>query len=52
MEIDLNPITVKSYKVEGVPALKLFKAGEVVKSHEGAIPKRKIIDWLEASLSA
>jgi thioredoxin 1 len=52
MEIDLNPITVKSYKVEGVPALKLFKAGEVVKSHEGAIPKPKIIDWLEASLSA
>ncbi|MCB8759402.1 thioredoxin family protein [Planktothrix agardhii] len=52
MEIDLNPITVKSYKVEGVPALKLFKAGEVVKSHEGAIPEPKIIDWLEASLSA
>ncbi|VXD18604.1 thioredoxin family protein [Planktothrix paucivesiculata] len=52
MEIDLNPITVKSYKVEGVPALKLFKAGEVIQSHEGAIPKSKLIDWLEAGLSA
>lgn len=51
MEIDLNPITVKSYKVEGVPALKLFKAGEVTHSHEGAIPKSKLIDWLEASLA-
>lgn len=51
MEIDPNPITVKSYKVEGVPALKLFKAGEVIQSHEGAIPKSKLIDWLEAGLA-
>jgi thioredoxin 1 len=52
MEIDANPITVKFYKVEGIPALKLFKAGEVVQSCEGAIPKPKLIDWLEAGLSA
>jgi len=51
MEIDPNPITVKSYKVEGVPALKLFQAGEVIQSHEGAIPKSKLIDWLEAGLA-
>jgi len=52
MEIDPNPITVKFYAVEGVPALKLFKAGEVVQCYEGAIPKPKLIDWLEAGLSA
>ena len=35
MEVDPNPDTVKQYKVEGLPALRLFKDGEVVESVEG-----------------
>jgi thioredoxin 1 len=50
MEIDPNPITVKQYKVEGVPALRLFKNGEVVLSHEGAITKQTLIGLLESHL--
>lgn len=50
MEIDPNPNTVKQYKVEGVPALRLFKNGEVVLSHEGAINKEKLIGLLEGHL--
>jgi len=46
MEIDPNPDTVKRYRVEGVPALFLFKQGEVVQSHEGAIGKPKIQSML------
>ena len=48
MEIDPNPNTVKEYKVEGVPALRLFKNAEVVLSHEGAISKEKLIGLLDA----
>lgn len=50
MEIDPNPNTVKEYKVEGVPALRLFKNAEVVLSHEGAISKEKLIGLLDAHL--
>ncbi len=50
MEIDPNPATVKQYRVEGVPALLLFKAGELAQSHEGAIGKQKLESMLEASL--
>jgi len=50
MEIDPNPNTVKQYKVEGVPALRLFKNAEVVLSHEGAITKQTLIGLLDGHL--
>jgi len=51
MEIDPNPDTVKKYQIEGVPALLLFKEGEVTQSHEGAIGKQKLEGILETHLS-
>lgn len=51
MEIDPNPNTVKRCKVEGVPALRLFKSQEIVLSHEGVISKPKLIEWLDTGLS-
>ncbi|VXD11589.1 Thioredoxin-2 [Planktothrix serta PCC 8927] len=51
MDIDQNPDTVKLCKVEGVPALRLFKSQEIVQSHEGAITKPKLIEWLDTGLS-
>jgi thioredoxin 1 len=51
MEIDPNPDTVGKYHIEGVPALLLFKNGEVALSHEGAIGKQKIESMLETHLS-
>ena len=50
MEIDPNPATVKQYKVEGVPAFRLFKKSELVLSHEGAITKQKLTALLDAHL--
>ncbi|MFB2839073.1 thioredoxin family protein [Floridanema evergladense] len=35
MEVDPNPIAVKRYEVEGVPALRLFKNGQLIESIEG-----------------
>jgi thioredoxin 1 len=48
MEVDPNPESVKTYKVEGVPALRLFLNGTVLESKEGAMNKQKV----EAMLSA
>ncbi|MGA9382736.1 MAG: thioredoxin family protein [Phormidium sp.] len=54
MEVDSNPLAVASYKVEGLPALRLFKNGELIESVEGIEPnnpKQKITNMLEAHLS-
>ncbi|MFE1744666.1 thioredoxin family protein [Coleofasciculus sp. H7-2] len=50
MEVDPNPDTVAKYKVEGVPALKLFKDTQIIESYEGAIGKQKLMSILETHL--
>lgn len=50
MEIDPNPKTVAQYKVEGVPALRLFQNGELIESTEGAINKQKLEGLLSTHL--
>lgn len=51
MEVDPNPDTVKKYHVEGVPALLVFKNGEIAQSHEGAISKQKLVSLIDTHLS-
>ncbi|MFB2919123.1 MULTISPECIES: thioredoxin family protein [Aerosakkonema] len=50
MEVDPNPTTVAKYKVEGVPALRLFNKGELIGSVEGIDSKQKITQLLESHL--
>ena len=50
LEVDPNPESVKQYKVEGVPALILFKDGEPIESFEGAISKQKLEGILASHL--
>jgi thioredoxin 1 len=50
MEIDPNPATVAQYKVEGVPALRLFQNGELIESSEGALNQQKLEGLLSAYL--
>jgi thioredoxin 1 len=50
MEVDANPETVKTYKVEGVPAIRLFKGGEAIVSTEGAMTKDKIAATIDANI--
>lgn len=47
MEVDPNPDAVKTCGVEGVPALLVFKNGEVAQSHEGAIGKQTLQSMLQ-----
>jgi len=51
VEVDPNPESVSKYQVEGVPALRLFKSGELLESTEGAINKLKLERFLNAHLS-
>ena len=52
LEVDPNPEAVKTYKVEGVPALRfLDNNGEVQWSHEGAITKDQLKENLDRCLN-
>lgn len=42
LEVDPNPDAVSKCKVEGVPAIRLFKDKELLASHEGAIGKQQL----------
>ena len=50
MEVDPNPATVKLYKVEGVPALRLFHSDRVIATSEGAVGKQKLVELIEQHL--
>lgn len=51
IEVDPNPEAVKTYQVEGVPALRLIQNDQVQWSHEGAITKDKLKANIEQFLS-
>lgn len=50
MEVDPNRETMSKYKVEGIPALRMFRNSEVILEHEGAIMKDKIVQLIEPQL--
>jgi len=50
LEIDPNPTTVKKYKVEGVPALRV-KGEQILDSTEGVISKDKLLSFLDTHLN-
>jgi thioredoxin 1 len=52
IEIDPNPLTVKQYQVEGVPAIRLIKGQEVLVSSEGVIGKDKLLSLLDTHLNS
>ncbi|MFN3231421.1 MAG: thioredoxin TrxA [Alphaproteobacteria bacterium] len=50
LNIDENPTTPTSYGVRGIPTLMLFKDGEIRATKVGALPKNKIVEWINESI--
>jgi thioredoxin 1 len=48
INIDDNPETPKKYGVRGIPTLMLFKGGQVAATKIGALPKGKLMEWVES----
>lgn len=52
LNIDENPMTPSKFGVRAIPTLIIFKDGEVAGTQMGAMTKRKLIDWINESLTA
>lgn len=50
INIDENPTTPTKYGVRGIPTLMIFKDGELAATKVGALPKSKIVEWINASI--
>ncbi len=47
MNVDENPVTPAGYRVTGIPALNVYKGGELVKQIVGAQPKASLLKQLD-----
>ena len=50
LEVDGNPQSRDAYQVQGIPTLILFREGEEVARHEGAIAQPQLQSFLDANL--
>ena len=47
VDVDSNPAAAQALGVRGIPALFLFKDGEVISNKTGAAPKAALKTWIE-----
>ncbi|MBS0123755.1 thioredoxin [Thetidibacter halocola] len=50
VDVDQNPNTAAAMGVRGIPALFLFKDGQVISNRAGAAPKAALQSWIEDSI--
>jgi len=50
LNIDDNPSTPTKYGVQAIPTLILFKNGEEAAKKLGALPKGKLLEWIQGAL--
>jgi len=50
VDVDQNPNTAAARGVRGIPALFIFKDGQVVSNRAGAAPKASLQSWIDSSI--
>jgi thioredoxin 1 len=50
MNIDENQRIASQYGVRGIPTLMLFKEGKLVATKVGAMPKSKMVEWIQSAI--
>jgi thioredoxin 1 len=48
LDVDENPRTASTYKVQSIPTLLVFKDGKLAERIVGAVPKKVIVDKLQS----
>ena len=50
VDVDSNPNAAAAMGVRGIPALFIFKDGQVVSNRAGAAPKAALQNWIDSSI--
>ena len=50
VNVDENPDLPAQFGVRGIPALFMFKGGEVISNKVGAAPKASLQSWIESAI--
>lgn len=50
VDVDSNPNSAAAMGVRGIPALFIFKDGEVVSNRSGAAPKAALKSWIDKAI--
>ena len=50
VNIDDNPLTPTKFGVRGIPTLMIFKNGAVTATKVGALPKSKLVEWVQENV--
>ena len=50
VDIDSNPLKAGEIGVRGIPALFLYKDGQIVSNRMGAAPKAALKSWIDSSI--
>lgn len=50
VNIDENPMAPSKYGVRGIPTMILFKNGEIAATKVGALPKSKLVEWVQSEI--
>ena len=51
VDVDQNPSAAAAMGVRGIPALFIFKDGQVVSNRAGAAPKAALQSWIDESIA-
>ena len=47
VNVDENPELAAQFGIQSIPALRLFKGGELIAARNGAVPKAELERWLD-----
>ena len=50
LNVDENPQTASKYGIMSIPTLMIFKNGQMASRQVGAVPKPKIVQWIQAAI--
>ena len=50
LNVDENPATAQEYNIRSIPALMIFKGGEVKAEMMGALPKSQLENWIKENI--